>query len=117
MSEQLLHATSQHDWDEAQRKGKYTPHSLSLQGFTHCSTAAQILRVVNTYYPGRKDMLLLVIEPSLIKSEIRWEPGDDVKTELFPHVYGPIPLAAVVGVLPLPLGPDGKFILPPSLTS
>ncbi len=33
----------------------------------------------------------------------------------FPHVYGPLPVAAVVGVHPFPPEPDGTFRLPASL--
>ena len=32
--------------------------------------------------------------------------------DLFPHVYGPLPLAAVRWVKPLPLGPDGQHVFP-----
>ena len=48
---------------------------------------------------------------------VRWEPGqaDDSTGPWFPHVYGPLPRAAVVGVHSFPPQDDGSFRLPASL--
>ena len=58
---------------------------------------------------------LLVIDPQRLTSELRWDPGADLATELFPHVYGPINLDAVLQDIDFEPGPDGKFHLPASL--
>ena len=94
----------------------YAPEGLAKDGFIHCSLAGQAVRVAETFYAGQHGLVLLVIDPAALKSEVRWEPGTDKPEESFPHVYGPIDLASVVGVLPFEPGPDGHFSLPESLT-
>ena len=115
MSEFILHATSRTAWSAAQKSGLYTADSLAGQGFIHCSKADQILRVANAVFGGQHGLVILVIDPARLISEIRWEPGVDLATELFPHVYGPINLDAVVEVVDFEPGPDGLFSLPPKL--
>jgi uncharacterized protein (DUF952 family) len=115
VSDFILHATSQAAWSAAQARGGYSADSLAGQGFIHCSRKDQILRVANTFYAGQHGLVLLVIDPLRLTSELRWEPGVDLATELFPHVYGPINLEAVQHALDFEPGPDGKFHLPASL--
>jgi uncharacterized protein (DUF952 family) len=111
-NEIIIHATSRTSWLAAQGSGAYTADSLEAQGFIHCSKATQVLRVVNTYYAGQRGLVLLVIDPARLTSELRWEPGADLASELFPHIYGPLNLDAVVKVVDLEPGPDGIFSLP-----
>lgn len=46
--------------------------------------------------------MLLTIDPARVDTEIRVEGG-------FPHVYGPLPTAAVVAAASVPLGDDGRL--------
>jgi len=115
MSEIILHATTREAWIGARKLGRYEADSLAGQGFIHCSKADQILRVANMLFKGQKGMVLLVIDLSKLDSQLRWEPGEDLPTDLFPHVYGPINLEAVVDVLDFEPGPGGLFSLPVKL--
>ena len=115
MSALIFHATTRAAWSAARKKGLYAADSLAEQGLIHCSKANQILRVVNLFFAGQQGLVLLVIDPALLSPELRWEPGVDLETELFPHIYGPINLDAVVDALEFEPGPDGKFHLPKSL--
>jgi uncharacterized protein (DUF952 family) len=115
LSEFILHLTSRLAWSAAQGHGQYSADSLVGQGFIHCSKVDQVLRVANSFYTGQSGPVLLVIDPGLLKSELRWEPGTDLASQLFPHVYGPINLNAVLQVLDLAPAADGKFHLPDSL--
>ena len=115
MSEFILHATSRAAWSAAQAGGKYSADSLAGEGFIHCSKVEQILRVANAFYSGQRGLVLLVIDPGRLSSELRWDPGTDLASELFPHIYGPINLAAVVEVVDFEPAEDGKFHLPGSL--
>jgi uncharacterized protein (DUF952 family) len=115
VTETILHATSRDSWSAAQAQGAYAADSLAGEGFIHCSKVDQILRVANVLFRGRHGLVLLVIDPGRLTSELRWEPGADLTTERFPHVYGPIDLEAVVRVLDFEPGPDGSFTLPPGL--
>jgi uncharacterized protein (DUF952 family) len=115
MSELIYHITSRAAWDEAQKQGKYEADSLAGQGFIHCSKTGQILRVANSMYRGQPGLVLLAVDPAQLKSPLRWEPGQDLTTEVFPHVYGPINLEAVYNVLTFEPNPDGTFGLPQEL--
>jgi uncharacterized protein (DUF952 family) len=111
----IYHITSRSSWSSAQPSGVYSADSLASQGFIHCSKADQVLRVANSFYAGQPGLVILVIDPSLLKPRLRWEPGTDKADELFPHLFGPLNLDAVINVLEFPPGPDGKFLLPQKL--
>ncbi len=113
----IYHVTSRTSWSAAQKSGAYSADSLASQGFIHCSKMDQILRVVNTYYADQRGLVILVIDTSRLKPEVRWEAGADKPDELFPHIYGPLDLEAVMQVLEFEPDPDGKFHLPLSLSS
>ena len=107
----IFHITSRKAWEAALGAGIYEADSLSTEGFIHCSTADQYIRVANQRFRGRQDLVLLHIDPTRLRSEIRHEnlEGGDV---LFPHVYGAIPIGAVLNVTPFLPGPDGSFAEP-----
>ena len=112
----ILHVTSRILWQAAKNSGSYAADSLASEGFIHCSTRDQVLRVANALFAGARGLVLLVIDPRRLRPEVRWEPGADRSEELFPHVYGPINLEAVVEALDFEPGPEGSFVLPPSLS-
>jgi len=114
----ILHIASKSDWNAAQTHGEYVAPSLDTEGFIHCSTEKQVLHVANAFYRGRTDLVLLKLDETGLKPELKWEPPAGApapgisETDLFPHLYGPINLTAVA--LALDFSPDsaGKFILP-----
>jgi uncharacterized protein (DUF952 family) len=115
----IYHITSRQAWNEARERGDYRAESLETEGFIHCSTETQVAPVAEKYYKGQNDLFLLVIEPSLLSSDLKWEPPSGgapppgvAEGELFPHVYGPINLEAVVEVFDLESDPDGKYSFP-----
>jgi uncharacterized protein (DUF952 family) len=67
--------------------------SLDEEGFIHCSFAAQVEQTAATYYAGRDDVLVLTIDTERLDADVRVEGG-------FPHIYGALPLAAVMDVRP-----------------
>jgi uncharacterized protein (DUF952 family) len=115
VSEFILHVTTRASWSAAQAQGQYSADSLAGQGFIHCSRISQILRVANVFYAGQPGLVLLVIDPERLASALRWDPGTDLPTELFPHIYGSINLDAVRRVIDFEPALDGKFHLPKSL--
>jgi uncharacterized protein (DUF952 family) len=112
----IYHITSKISWLGAQKSGAYSADSLKGEGFIHCSKANQILRVADTWYTGQRGLVLLEIDPTRLKPEVRWEPGTDKADELFPHIYGPINLDGVTKVLDFEPDPGGHFTLPLALT-
>lgn len=114
----ILHICSRADWDAADDSVR--PPSLRSEGFVHCSDPGTVALAASRLYPGRTDLLLLEVDPGRVGSTVRWEPGvrdGEVETSgpWFPHVYGPLPRAAVVAVHPFPPQDDGTFRLPASL--
>jgi uncharacterized protein (DUF952 family) len=108
----IYHIASGAAWSAAQKSAVYSADSLASQGFIHCSKAEQILRVANTFYADQHGLVILEIDTSILKPQVRWEPGTDKADELFPHIYGPLNLSAVQQVLEFEPGLDGRFSLP-----
>ena len=88
--------------------------SLAEEGFIHCSMVDQVQMIGDLVYRGRDDVLLLTIEVARVDSDIRVEPVGD-GGEMFPHIYGPLPLDAVTQAHPIPLGADGRLVVQPLL--
>ena len=107
----ILHIAAVDHWEEARARGEYSLDSLETEGFIHCSTPQQVLGPANEFYRGRSDLVLLVIDPARLEAKLIYEDLYEAGF-LFPHIYGPLNLDAVVNVLPFPTRPDGTFELP-----
>ena len=110
----VLHITSRTDWDTALAAGSYAADSLATEGFIHCSTAQQVIATANRLFKGKTGLVLLCIETAKVKAEIRYE-NLEGGTNLFPHVYGALEIAAIVSVHDFPPRANGGFELPPAL--
>jgi uncharacterized protein (DUF952 family) len=115
----IYHIAARRAWREAQQRGDYRTESLKTDGFIHCSTDTQVLPVAESYYPGQRSLLVLMIDPARLASDLKWEPPSGGAPppgvpvgELFPHIYGPINLDAIVKVLDLETDPNGKHTVP-----
>jgi uncharacterized protein (DUF952 family) len=112
----IYHITAGADWEQARRDGSYQLSTrgvtLAQEGFIHASTARQVPLVANAFYRGDAGLVVLVIDTDLVEPEIRYEqpPGSG---ETFPHIYGPLSVAAVVGVRPLAADASGRFSFEP----
>ena len=93
---ELLHIAEPDDWAAA--GDSYRPASLVTEGFVHCSTPDQVVATGKRYYAGRVGLLLLTIDPAAAGVPLKWERGPT--GDLFPHLYGPIPVSAVTTVAP-----------------
>ena len=100
----LYHLAVGGEWDPsaADYRGSTLGRTLAEEGFVHCSFPEQVRGTADRFYTGRADVVLLTIDPERVGADIRVEGG-------FPHVYGPIPTAAVVRAEAVPLGPDGRL--------
>ena len=109
----IYHLALRYEWEAAvERNEPYRRStlgkSLEDQGFIHCSFADQVAMIADLIYHGRRDVLLLVIDPSRLQAEVRVENVDGGE-QLFPHIYGALPLEAVVRADRVPLGDDGRL--------
>jgi uncharacterized protein (DUF952 family) len=105
----IYHFCPRADWLAA--GDVYVADSLASQGFIHCSPRDHVHVPATLRARGRTDLVVLEIDESRLPAPAVWEDGDppDPGGRQFPHVYGPIPVAAVVAVLALPPQPDGTF--------
>ena len=113
----ILHICGAAEWAEVGEDGAYRPPSLDDAGFVHCSDFGTAHLPANALYRGRTDLVLLEIDPAKVGVPVRWEDGEPPHPAgvWFPHVYGPIPRAAVVGVHAFGEVDGGGFRLPDSL--
>ncbi|GAA1323017.1 DUF952 domain-containing protein [Streptomyces sp. NBC_00053] len=110
MAELLLHLTEGPLWEAARGIGTYEMstrgRTLHEEGFIHCSLPHQLPGVAEMLYgagsgagTGDQELVVLVIDPDRLPVPVRYEslaPGG----EEFPHIYGPVPVDAVVEVRP-----------------
>ena len=98
----LLHLTTPAEWRAALDTGAVTPPSLADAGFVHLSAPEQVHLPAQRLFAGRRDVVLLVVDPTRLRAPLHWEPGvpGDPASMRFPHLYGPLPTAAVVAVVP-----------------
>jgi uncharacterized protein (TIGR00369 family) len=101
-------------WLDAQQLGAFRGAPIDRQdGYIHLSTAAQLAGTAAKHFAGQAELLLLSVDEALLGPALRYEPSRG--GDLFPHLYGSLPLSAVTAVEPLPLGPEGRPVLPPAI--
>ena len=102
----IYHVASRNDWEQALRSGVYTTstrgRTLEQEGFLHAARADQLGGVLDRFYAGvAEPLVLLEIDTDLL--DVPWR-EDHVGEETFPHVYGPLSTSAVVHVRPVEPG-------------
>jgi uncharacterized protein (DUF952 family) len=107
----IYHIAPAADVERAARSGRYSPPSLATEGFVHCSYADQVAATAERYFRGQMNLLLLEIDPARLDSRVV-EANLDGGTELFPHVYGALPMSAVIAIRELRCKADGSFETP-----
>ncbi|MGH3639839.1 MAG: DUF952 domain-containing protein [Myxococcota bacterium] len=108
---ELIHLCTTDEWERAKDAGERRPPSLESEGFIHLSAPEQVHLPANRLFAGRTDMVLLRLDPDLLGAPVRWEPGvpTDPASMTFPHLYGPLPVAAVTSVTTYRPERDGGF--------
>lgn len=114
MSNLLLHITSLAQWQEALTTGEYQPQTFADEQFIHCSYRHQLLTVANRFYRGQGGLVVLLIDQTKINSRII-EENLEGGVELYPHLYGVLPVDAVINAMAFPCNADGSFNLPEEL--
>lgn len=101
-------------WREAVAVGVFHGMPIDSQdGYIHFSTGAQVKETARLHFAGQKDLVLVAVDAERLGDALRYEASRG--GDLFPHLYAPLDLAAVLWVKPLPLGPDGGHVFPDEL--
>lgn len=99
-------------WQEAALTGTFTGMPIDLaDGYIHFSGADTVAETARLYFAGQADLVLAAINGEALGDALRYEASRG--GQLFPHLYGWLPMSAVRWVKPLPLGPDGRHVFPP----
>ena len=101
----LLHLCGAQEWSRARGRGGIRPEASGsgvAAQYIHLSTPEQVHLPANRLYAGRTDLVLLRIDAARLSSPVRWEPGvpTDPDGMVFPHLYGELPVQAVINVTP-----------------
>ena len=97
LDQPLFHLALKGDWEQARETGTYQWSTRGMRlvevGFIHCSWQEQVAKTFERFYSDAGDVLLLEIDPARVTAPLR---ADAIPTgELFPHLYGPLPIEAV----------------------
>ncbi|MDB5317868.1 MAG: hypothetical protein JWO26_85 [Rhodospirillales bacterium] len=103
------------DWAEAERLGNYAGSADDVRdGYLHFSTAGQLRASAAKHRAGEAGLVLVTVDAAALGGALRFEPAGS-RTGLFPHLYGVLPMGAVLSAVALPLGADGLHQFPPAI--
>ena len=92
---------SEQGWQAAKTAGTLTLMGDDKRdGFIHFSARDQVRGTLEKHFAGRADLVILTVDVArLPEGALKWEVsrGD----ALFPHLYGDLPVAAVISAEPL----------------
>lgn len=98
-------------WREAENIRRFTGAPIDVaDGFIHFSTASQVRETAARHFAGQADLLLIAIDGARLGDALKYEVSRG--GALFPHLYAPLDLDAVLWVRPMPLGEDGVHRFP-----
>ena len=101
-------------WEEACASGSFEGSEHDRRdGFIHFSTASQVAETALRHYAGQANLLLLEAKIDALGSALRFEASRG--GALFPHLYAPLPVAAVTRVVKLELDDGGRHVFPTDL--
>ena len=107
---ELFHLADRRQWEAARAAGRYEVstrgRTLPEVGFIHCSLRHQVRTVADAVFADADDLVLLTIDGDRVPAPIRYEGPD------FPHIYGPLPVDAVVAARPVTRDAAGRLELP-----
>ncbi|MCO5732927.1 DUF952 domain-containing protein [Rhizobium sp. SSA_523] len=98
-------------WQPARQAGIFYGAPVDVSdGFIHFSTAAQLAETARRHFAGQDGLLLVAVAQERLGDALRFEVSRG--GDLFPHLFAPLPLSAVLWEKPLPLGADGQHVFP-----
>jgi uncharacterized protein (DUF952 family) len=96
---------------QMQRDGVFhgSPADIA-DGYIHLSCGSQVAATLDRHFSGIDGLVLAAVDLSVLGDTVRWEPSRG--GQLFPHIYGFLPVGAVVSTATLERTPDGAIKLP-----
>ena len=113
MADPIYHICRSDEWAAAQASGSYPGSSQDkADGFIHFSGRDTVVESAATHRAGQSGLVLLGVDPDRLGPALKWEPSRAGR--LFPHLYGALPVSAVISTFDLALDADGKHVFPPN---
>ena len=81
-----------------------------VDGYIHMSTADQLAETIARHFAGRDDLQIATVDLEAFGDELKWETSRG--GALFPHLYAPLSLGAVIAYGPLEFDEDGSIRYP-----
>jgi uncharacterized protein (DUF952 family) len=101
---------------EAGLKGHFAGSADDLRdGFIHLSAAHQLAGTLAKHFAGQAGLMLLALDPTRLGPHLEWEASRG--GALFPHLYAPLDVSALLWAEPLLLGVEGIHRLPEGVAS
>jgi uncharacterized protein (DUF952 family) len=101
---------------QLQRDGAFRGSPVDIaDGYIHLSCASQLAGTLDRHFSGIEGLMLVTVDLTQLGDTVRWEPSRG--GQLFPHIHGLLPLAAVVSVTALERTADGAVKLPTDTSS
>ena len=111
MPEPVYKVLSETAFKQAETDGHFAGSADDARdGFIHLSAGHQLEGTLAAHFAGQRDLMLVALDAGRLGDALKWEPSRG--GALFPHLYAPLDLGAVLWVEKLPLGPDGRHLLP-----
>lgn len=79
-------------------------------GYIHMSTADQVTETADKHFAGQDDLVIAAVDLAGLGDAVKWE--ESRGGALFPHLYAPLPLTAILRHGPLERKDDGQVKLP-----
>lgn len=97
--------------EDLERDGSFAGAPVDLaDGYIHLSTSDQLDETVAKHFAGQANLHIAAVDLSALADTVKWEPSRG--GALFPHVYAPLPLSAVIAYGPLERDDEGQVRLP-----
>ena len=102
---------SEAEHQQMQRDGMFHGSPVDIaDGYIHLSCGSQLAATLDRHFRGVEGLMLVAVDLSRLGDTVRWEPARG--GQLFPHIYGCLPVEAVVSVAAVERGADGAVRLP-----
>ncbi|MEV0609319.1 DUF952 domain-containing protein [Polymorphospora rubra] len=89
------------EWAQARARGSYAGSAVDRRdGYVHLSGREQVVETAARHFAGQRGLVLLTVDPGRLGADLRWEPSRG--GALFPHLYAPLPVDAVVLAVDVP---------------
>ncbi|MFM9852495.1 MAG: DUF952 domain-containing protein [Sphingomonadaceae bacterium] len=86
-------------WAQFQADGVFAGAPVDLDdGYIHMSTADQLGETLAKHFAGQTGLVVAEIDLGHFDAALKWEVSRG--GALFPHLYGQLPMTAVIGVMP-----------------